>query len=386
MMYVLRCGSRNGMNELRDSKEFRNNYNRLLGCRIPHMDSVNAILKQISPQELEELQIHLVRLLLDKRVLHKFKLLSKYFIIAVDGTGVFTYDKEPYSGCPYKTSKNGKKTYHQPVVSAKLICANGFSIELCSEWVVNEDGATKQDCEYKATKRLLEKLRAYFYRLPICILMDGLFLNEPMQRQIIQYKWEFIMVWKDKSCYTLQDIITQRRVANQLDNIEYTEFDNSKKRSEYNLEYSSLPLDHKGIQVYYLKGEKQSISIDPHTENVNTRYMFMSSIPVNRQNVKQLFTAGRLRWKIENEGFNTQKNSGLALHHKMNQTKLGAMKNYYTCLQIAHLISQLLTLAKNSIAHSYRTSKKVWADFWAMLKFLEHYEPIPLNAKYNLRY
>jgi len=50
---------------------------------------------------------------------------------------------------------------------------------------------------------------------------------------------------------------------------------------------------------------------------------------------------GRLRWKIENEGFNTQKNSGFALEHAYG-TGPWAIKNFYLLMQLAHLIVQLI--------------------------------------------
>ncbi len=55
---------------------------------------------------------------------------------------------------------------------------------------------------------------------------------------------------------------------------------------------------------------------------------------------------GRLRWKIENEGFNTQKNLGYNLEHKYNRIDFNATRNYYQCMQIAHLIEQLALLTK----------------------------------------
>jgi len=47
---------------------------------------------------------------------------------------------------------------------------------------------------------------------------------------------------------------------------------------------------------------------------------------------------GRLRWKIENEGFNSQKNGGYNLEHVYSETG----KFYYLLLQIAHTINQLM--------------------------------------------
>ena len=50
---------------------------------------------------------------------------------------------------------------------------------------------------------------------------------------------------------------------------------------------------------------------------------------------------GRLRWKIENEGFNVQKNGGYALEHPYSQAAVAA-KVFYLLLQIAHLLCQLV--------------------------------------------
>jgi hypothetical protein len=50
---------------------------------------------------------------------------------------------------------------------------------------------------------------------------------------------------------------------------------------------------------------------------------------------------GRCRWKIENEGFNLQKNSGFNLEHAYSTGQL-QIKNLYVLLQIAHLILQLV--------------------------------------------
>lgn len=47
----------------------------------------------------------------------------------------------------------------------------------------------------------------------------------------------------------------------------------------------------------------------------------------------------RLRWKIENEGLNIQKNK-YYLTHKYSSTSFNATKNYYQLVQIADMINQ----------------------------------------------
>ena len=50
---------------------------------------------------------------------------------------------------------------------------------------------------------------------------------------------------------------------------------------------------------------------------------------------------GRMRWKIENQGFNVQKNGGYELKHVYTNNPTSAKILYYL-LQIAHMIQQLL--------------------------------------------
>jgi len=51
---------------------------------------------------------------------------------------------------------------------------------------------------------------------------------------------------------------------------------------------------------------------------------------------------GRLRWKIENEGFNVQKNGGYDLEHSYSHNN-NASKCWYFLLQIAHALNQLMS-------------------------------------------
>jgi len=77
-----------------------------------------------------------------------------------------------------------------------------------------------------------------------------------------------------------------------------------------------------------------------------TRFVYLTSEEVDRSTVVKYVAAGRLRQKIENEGFNTQNTGGYEREHKFSRVSLTATKNYYQCMQIAHLINQLCVLSK----------------------------------------
>ena len=68
----------------------------------------------------------------------------------------------------------------------------------------------------------------------------------------------------------------------------------------------------------------------------------MTNFNVTKNKVIELSNeGGRLRWKIENEGFNVQKNGGYALEHAYTENPTSA-KVFYLLLQIAHLLFQLV--------------------------------------------
>src|SRR5205823_10734604 len=71
-------------------------------------------------------------------------------------------------------------------------------------------------------------------------------------------------------------------------------------------------------------------------------FAWWTPLPVGRQTVEDIAQkGGRARWKVENEGFNRQKNSGLNLEHVYSADP-ERWKVYYLLLQIAFILVQLL--------------------------------------------
>jgi hypothetical protein len=74
----------------------------------------------------------------------------------------------------------------------------------------------------------------------------------------------------------------------------------------------------------------------------STTFKWVTNHPISDRNVLALAKeAGRLRWNIENRGFNVQKNGGYELEHAYTADPVSA-KVFYYLLQIAHMIAQLL--------------------------------------------
>ena len=69
--------------------------------------------------------------------------------------------------------------------------------------------------------------------------------------------------------------------------------------------------------------------------------MYMTDLPISDKNIEATIAVGRKRWKIENEGFNIQKNGTFDIGHLYSKNST-AIKVHYLMIQIAHIIRQLL--------------------------------------------
>jgi hypothetical protein len=87
------------------------------------------------------------------------------------------------------------------MLEAILVFYNGLSLPLLSEslrYIEGDPDDHKQDCELKAFYRLAARIKAYFPRLPILLLLDGLYPNGPLMALCRKSQWQFMIVLPDK--------------------------------------------------------------------------------------------------------------------------------------------------------------------------------------------
>ena len=101
-------------------------------------------------------------------------------------------------------------------------------------------------------------------------------------------------------------------------------------------------------------------------DGTETEWAWVTSLEVNRETVIEVATdGGRQRWRTENEGFNTQKNSGLNLEHAYSHT---CWQAYYFLLQIAHLLLQLVEKGSLLLDLAQEQGKRRAVDLFGSLK------------------
>lgn len=345
-MFLFKRGSRNNADNTASKGYYAKNFERLFGCKLPDLDTSDKLLKELAPEELEEIKRKLIQHLVRAKVLDKYKVFDAYHLVAIDGTGLHSFNHEPYPGCPFKVSKNGKCTWTTHVLEAKILCGNGFSFSIATEWIrnpVNQD-YDKQDCELKAFKRLSKKIKQMFPRLPITIAADGLYPNDNVFKICAENQWRFIITLKDGNLPSFWEEVKLLKKAGALTALKtYDIVGRQKLFTEYcflnNIEYKTHAINF--LETGILKTSITKTDAQKDASPAEERFVHITDIEVTSKNAKAISDYGRLRWKIENEGFNQQKNAGYRLSHKYSRTSFCATQNYYQCLQIAHMINQL---------------------------------------------
>ena len=312
--------------------------------QIAHPDTLEYLMKRLSPAELAAFLTRLVRRLIRMKCLDRFRL-DGYLLIAVDGTGHVSFRKRHCDRC--LTQKQGDTTiYYHLVLEAKIVTENGMAISVVQEFVENDDPeADKQDCELKAFYRLAARLKLMFPQMRFCLLLDGLYFCEPVMKVCRDNRWGYITTFKEGSApsawresRSLMELSPENRLLLEKDDV----------RQEF-----------RWVEGVEMGTEKTNVLECAETSAGGevTAFVWGTNMPLNARTVCGVANrGGRLRWKIENEGFNEQKNGGYNLEHAYSENTEAA-KNYYTLLQIAQIIELLIrkgSLVARAIGGSVR--------------------------------
>ena len=312
---------------------------------LPHAVTVNEYLERLDPEELQKIQQKQVYELIRRKSFDDAKFHKKWLVI-VDGTQTYSGNRKLNDGCLERHYKKGTDeetvNYHCDVLEAKIVLGESLIVSIASEFIENngEDAEKqknmseeerKQDCETKAFKRLAGKIKKAFPRLPIILLADSLYASEPVMKICRDNYWEFIIRYKTGS---IPSITEEYEKIPEKGTSRHAEFVND--------------IDYNGKPVNMLRfWEEKTVK----GKTVRTEFQWLTSIRITEKNAEKIADAGRKRWKIENEGFNRQKNWQGDITHACSWDAT-AMKNHYLMVQIADMVKQLYEwffLKKNEI-------------------------------------
>ena len=392
-MFLCRLGSRRQVGFLLRNEAAAKTFGIVFGVsKVAHGDTMNNVLCALRPESVQEMLCAMTETLIRKKLLEAHRLLGKYYCIAVDGTGTLSYHERHCPHCLTRTS-NGKTTYYHNVLEAKLVTPNGFAFSIMSEFIENTgEGMSKQDCELKAFYRLAARLKARFPRLPIALLLDGLFAGGPVFGLCKRFGWRFLISLTDDDLKTVNEefgSLCALEPQNQLRTRTGKDARVTQQcRWANHISYTDTQKQHHELNVLECKETKPG----RNGQEITTTFRWITNFHIETNHVDELTNrGGRLRWKIENEGFNTQKNGGYELEHAYTQDNTG-IKVYYYLLQIACMLGQLIekgSLLKKAFPNglgSARNTAFLLLEAWRNQPLLAQSYQAILDIKIQIRF
>jgi len=255
------------------------------------------------------------------------------YLILTDGTEIFNSEKISCSNCCKKNHRDGRITYYHQVLTGVIAHPKHRQvIPLGPEIISMQDGASKNDCERRATQRFLAALKKEHPRLAATIVSDALSANTPQINEIKASGYHFIINVKPGNNKSLFDFISGLK----LPDVHIT-----KGKNNYIFRYiNNVPLnDSKDAPlVNFLECKATEIDGKKVSEKIFT---WVTDHEITQNNVYLIMQGGRARWKIENEAFNTLKNQGYQFEHNFGHGKKNLMSVFAFLMLLAFLIDQI---------------------------------------------
>lgn len=363
MMFLCRLEARRQIGLLLRNSLCVEKFQALFGVdTFPHGDTLNDAFSQLAPVQVQDVVSSMTESLIRRKVLYPYRVLDTYFVVAIDGTGTLTFSERHCPHCLTR-SHNGKIQYYHNVVEAKLVTPNGFAFSLMTEFIENPaENPTKQDCELKAFYRLAKRLKKRFPRLPILLSLDGLFAGGPTFQLCNNYGWKFMIVLKDHDLPSVNEEFAVLVKLQRQNRLSWCTGKNAQVKQAFQWVKDILYVDSQSIQHTLSVIECLETKPDKQRNDKTTKFKWLTNCKISVNNVKTLANkGGRIRWKVENEGFNVQKNGGYGLEHAYTNNSTSA-KIFYFLLQIAHTLAQLLdkgSLVKKAVPGGFGSEKNL---------------------------
>ena len=346
---------------------------------LPSLDTLCYFFMKLQPKELHNIINKMFHHLDRKKFINKLKTKGGHLLLAIDGVQTFSTHREIEHSIN-REHKNDTKTYHQYFLEAKIVSSNGFVISLDTEFIENPTSEfDKQDCEQKAAIRLLERIAKEHPHLKFIILGDALYCNSVIMDICNSNSWGYSLTFKGKTKYPLllEYINEEYNLSQKSNNCVRILKETTNTKLYVELRWcNNVKYDfggHGSREINYLEGKIFKVK-NGVTSEVTT-FSFLVSEATDLTTVFRKFQECRKRWKIENEGFNFQKNNILNIGHSYS-SRGHAGQNFYLIAQIAHTIIQLAALTdiagqvrrritgeNDNLSQSLKT---IFTTFWAI--------------------
>jgi hypothetical protein len=339
---------------------------------IPEDTQMRKVLDEVDPEQFRPGFKHYLHRLQRGKHLEQYRLFDGSYLCVTDGSGYFSSTELSCPGCLTKEHRNGTKSYqHQILMSAIAHPDLRQVLPLMPEEICNSDGSDKQDCEINAGKRFIRKLRQDHPNLKITLGWDGISSKQPLIEMAREERMNFIFVAKPTDHTILMEWVREQKALGEVKTKTVTDEKGRTHRYEW---INQVPLNGNKDTVMVNFFLYQMVDTNKKGEReVVYRNSWVTDFVIDSGNIVDLVKAGRCRWKIENECFNTLKNQGYYLEHNYGHGKKHLSFNFLLLTLFAfycHQVGELTDSLYQAVRKKCGSKRELWETVRAYIKII----------------
>jgi len=350
---------------LRHNSVIRHNFKSLFGVnQVPSDTHLREFLDVNDPQKLRGVFKMVFALAQRGKLLEDFVYLNQHYLLAIDGTGFFSSDKVFCKNCCEKHHQDGTTTYYHQMLCGVLVHPKKKGVlPFAPEPICNKDGNSKNDCERNASKRFLEDFRREHPHLKTIVTEDSLSSNAPHINLLKSLDMSFILGARPGNHTYLFEMLNGAKNAGTTHHLKC-----AKDGITHEFHWlDKVPLNDQNPDclVNFLEYSSNDGKTTAH-------WSWVTDLDISRDNVMDLMKAGRARWSIENETFNTLKNQGYCFEHNFGHGYNNLSTIFGMLMVLAFLIDQIQELSSEvfkKAIKSFPTRQQFWFAVRAFFAF-----------------
>ncbi|MCK4608035.1 MAG: transposase [Gammaproteobacteria bacterium] len=301
--------------------------------QVPSDTQMRERLDEVLPSKLRKTYKSLLAQVQRSKRLELFRYYEGRYLIPIDGTGYFYSQDVHCDQCCQKHHKDGSVSYYHQMLSAAIVHPDQkVVLPFAPEPIMKADGSKKNDCEHNAAKRFLDNLKREHPHLKAVITGDGLYPDGPFIKRLKQDDYRFILVAKEKDLkYLFSEFRALPKESHEIQD----------KKVTHRFEWANghvLNDSHQDCLVNVLE------YWEDHANGKKQHWVWITDIPLSKDNVYKIMRGGRARHKIENETFNTLKNQGYQFEHNFGHGNKHLSTVFAHLMLIAFFVDQLQQL------------------------------------------
>ncbi len=305
---------------------------------VPSDSGMRKRLDELDPRDIRGAFRKLFGKLQRGKGLEGYEYIDGHYLLSVDGTGFFSSPSVHCDNCCEKHHRNGSVTYYHHMLCGAIVHPEHKEVfPLAPEPILKTDGAVKNDCERNAAKRFIKDLRREHPHLKLIALEDGLASNAPHIRHLMNNDLRFILGAKQGDH---EYLFEQVDGSPDTEEVEIEGEGGIRHRFRY-VNNVSLNESNRELNVNFLEYHETKPGTKKKPESRTTRFSWVTDIQLNRNNLMKIMRAGRARWRIENETFNTLKNQGYHFEHNFGHGNRNLASVFGNLMLLAFLIDQI---------------------------------------------